>query len=144
MVAGMGCSVTSVSHSTFELSWAFRISGLGTHRQLLVFKSPFHALHPVPKQIFLLEAHPNKVSSEDKEQEPSPLSLESSPSPCSRDGSSAWWCHCSQLQSQPLRPSSVVPSEAAQLCNAALFTEQPQSCSLCWPILHICLPTDGI
>lgn len=61
--------------------------------------------------------------------------------PC-RDG--AVWCVTAPSCLQPLRPSSVVPSEAAELCKALLFTEQPQSCCLCWPILHIWLLVDGI
>lgn len=71
MVAGFECPPppwSSAGGSGYQAE-VFRISGSGTHRQFLVFKSPLHALPPVPEQIFLPKPHPNEVSSGDDGQE---------------------------------------------------------------------------
>lgn len=141
-MSGLGVHQIRLRYSEYQV-WVLRISGLGTHRQFLVFKSPSHALHPVAKQIFLPKFHPKEVSSEEEGQELFPSLW----SPAALPVQQRWEqcvvvsllsAACSHTHSHPAVWSLL--SSALQGC----CVYRTASVLSVLPILHICLPTDGI
>lgn len=149
--ASIGCSVPESTYlqlppPTSSTVVCEEYQASGTFRQVLDFKSPSHAPHPVPTQIFLSNSHPNEATRDGNEQEPFPPPPRWSPRPAcgagSKDGAACCFSALSCPLSQALKCEQCLPRRrlgASQRCSVYSVAA---GAALCQPIASSCLASD--